>query len=106
MNAHTPGPWRHEGTFVYALTDAERAVNVFSANVQNDNHKARPGECEANARLIAAAPNLLAACEAARSRLVLQLYRADVHRDEPAFLADTDAVNALDAAITRAKGAA
>jgi hypothetical protein len=68
----TPGPWLiagvtdriddgyGDGRFVYAL-DAESATNRFSACVQNDNHKASDEELRANARLIAAAPDLLEA---------------------------------------------
>jgi hypothetical protein len=55
MTKHTPGPWLVEGRTVYALNDD--GYNRFSALVQ-DAHT--PGdELEANARLIAAAPELL-----------------------------------------------
>lgn len=55
MTKHTPGPWLVEGRTVYALNDD--GYNRFSALVQ-DAHT--PGdELEANARLIAAAPDLL-----------------------------------------------
>ena len=57
---HTPGPWRREGRFVYALGEGE--TNVFSANVQgggSGSDVATLAEQEANARLIAAAPELL-----------------------------------------------
>lgn len=57
---HTPGPWMVEGRTVYALNDD--GYNRFSALVQ-DAHT--PGdELEANAQLIAAAPELLEALEA------------------------------------------
>lgn len=56
---HTPGPWMVEGRTVYALN--EDGYNRFSALVQ-DAHT--PGdELEANAQLIAAAPELLEALE-------------------------------------------
>ena len=59
MSGHTPGPWLVEGRTVYALNDD--GYNRFSALVQ-DAHT--PGdELEANARLIAAAPELLEALE-------------------------------------------
>lgn len=60
-NHHTPGPWRHDG-------------DPFTPTVFSDKPRANGvrGVCEvdpgddavANARLIAAAPDLLAACEA------------------------------------------
>lgn len=54
---HTRGPWYRSGKTVYALN--EQGFNRFSALVQD----ARTGdeELEANARLIAAAPELLEA---------------------------------------------
>lgn len=59
MTKHTQGPWLVEGRTVYALNDD--GYNRFSALVQ-DAHT--PGdELEANARLIAAAPELLEALE-------------------------------------------
>ena len=55
----TPGPWLLSGRTVYALND--EGFNRFSALVQ-DAHT--PGdELEANARLMAAAPELLLALE-------------------------------------------
>jgi hypothetical protein len=59
--AHTPGPWLREGNFVYALNDHD--MNVFSASVQNDNRLCSPEVLDANARLIAAAPELLEAAK-------------------------------------------
>ena len=64
MSAHTPGPWRHRGVGI--VTAQERAVAV-------DRRGHRPlvaaaytslDEWEANARLIVAAPDLLAALQA------------------------------------------
>lgn len=63
MSGHTPGPWLVEGRTVYALNDD--GYNRFSALVQ-DAHT--PGdELEANARLIAAAPDLLEALQSSKS---------------------------------------
>lgn len=58
---HTPGPWLINGNFVYALHNYNgRQVNRFSAAI---NHYPTQGgnaeEGEANARLIADAPDLL-----------------------------------------------
>lgn len=57
----TPGPWLREDRTIYVLKDGR---NLFSATIQNDNHDCPAEELEANARLIAAAPELLAACQA------------------------------------------
>jgi hypothetical protein len=59
---HTPGPWLREGRFVYALRDTFFAgkpakENIFDCCVQG--HGTPEEEKEANARLIAAAPELL-----------------------------------------------
>jgi len=66
MSKHTPGPWLIDGTedgftFVYALN--QQGYNRMSAHVQSGYispmEKASIKEMEANARLIAAAPDLL-----------------------------------------------
>jgi len=66
MNKHTPGPWLVTGgTFVYALNDY--GTNSFWANIYAGSQggyksAATPSEeIEANANLIAAAPDLLEA---------------------------------------------
>lgn len=58
-NGHTPGPWLLAGRTVYALND--EGFNRFSALVQDAHAPAY--ELNANARLIAAAPELLDALE-------------------------------------------
>lgn len=75
--AHTPGPWMlTSGTFVYALTDnpdfrkgQPEKINRFSCDIQR---QASAGcsldEAIANARLIAAAPDLLAVVKAYRAK--------------------------------------
>lgn len=64
MSAHTPGPWliTDSGTFVYALNG--RGSNRFwlSVSAAGPDH-ATQAEREANARLIAAAPELLEALQ-------------------------------------------
>jgi len=97
MTKHTQGPWLVEGRTVYALNDD--GYNRFSALVQ-DAHT--PGdELEANARLIAAAPELLAALEDATLQIKsnLTLLKCD---DE--FIARQTAK--ARAAIAKARGEA
>jgi hypothetical protein len=58
--AHTPGPWRYQEESD-AYTHIVRAPgNRFICQLSQD----RSGEAEANCRLIAAAPDLLAALKA------------------------------------------
>lgn len=69
MSTHTPGPWENHGRTVYAGKsivslavaeyDAERGPQYNLAD-----HLKSDDEGLANARLIAAAPELLEACEA------------------------------------------
>ena len=65
---HTPGPWLIADTTVYSLqSDGHVLVNRFSAHVQTgvgrDAQRTPLAELEANARLMAAAPDLLAALQ-------------------------------------------
>lgn len=59
MNAHTPGPWLIEDSngFTIAARHTKGRVNIPVA------YPAYTSEREANARLIAAAPDLLEACK-------------------------------------------
>lgn len=64
MSKHTPGPWDvNEGDFgIYQLETSDQIAEVFSHHP--------PAELEANARLIAAAPELLEALKHARSQML------------------------------------
>ena len=71
--SHTPGPWGASGTMVVspptrtALERIQQDVQFTSKRIcltDNETYMT-PEESEANAKLIAAAPTLLAACEAA-----------------------------------------
>lgn len=65
---HTPSPWLRDGNTIYALMHAgwrkgeELFKNRFHAYVQSD-RDCPDGERDANARLIAAAPELLEALQ-------------------------------------------
>ena len=56
MAEHTPGPW------VVGITIDGLGWPTYRLRDMNDPHDKK--ECQANARLIAAAPDLLEACEA------------------------------------------
>lgn len=66
--AHTPGPWTvdtdtRDGA-VTLVFDANAELVADTAPDELEDRAACRAECESNARLIAAAPDLLAACEA------------------------------------------
>lgn len=61
---HTPGPWRIDsgGRIV---NDPDHATSERDYQIADPLERNTFAECRANARLIAAAPELLAACEEA-----------------------------------------
>lgn len=80
---HTPSPWIAENGMVYAFDEFDR-VNRFSvmitggyssAPVYGDRVRTTPEELTANARLIAAAPDMLAALQNAAGLLDTPLGR-------------------------------
>ena len=93
---HTPGPW----IFDEATGDVGTEDGVLiHGNPPDDDD--RDEELAANAHLIAAAPELLAACEAVLDGVSLDVYRiaaADMGRMEPA----EHAFDLLRAAIAKA----
>lgn len=94
--AHTPGPWRINPEYkeiVLAGTDTQIAVAGARPGF---NPLVVMGEQLANAALIAAAPDLLAACQRARDAI-------NFHKDMSA--ADRkQAFDQLESAIARAEG--
>lgn len=97
MSAFTPGPWK-----VYRTSDGERIIGIGCAENGEGITDPRFGlwgsgpEREANARLIAAAPDLLAALQAALPLL------EELEQDDNTYYAE--AVNAR-VAIAKATGA-
>jgi hypothetical protein len=96
---HTPGPWRKGGVSGGAVWFGEKMV----AAVYGDDPDCKADErMQANARLIAAAPDLLSALERAKDVLSgVQEDRFDLDMDEINI-----AINIVDAAIAKATGAA
>lgn len=93
--SHTPGPWSVEEPLDFELTivEADKPTHEwkFIASVPTTpEFDFPPAVAKANAHLIAAAPDLLAACRRLRSVI-----------NDHVSLADVDA---LDAAIAKAEG--
>ena len=106
--SHTPGPWEREGSLIWARCEGEFAAKVIAGAsalhpsrgiVEYETPRISDSleEIYANARLIAAAPDLLAACEAANKYIDNACYTTS----ETQYLVDY-----LTTAITKAKGEA
>lgn len=96
MSQHTPGPWNVDAETVYDTTHARICTVDYGdddeATITGAGEQA-PGQGRANARLIAAAPDLLAACELAR-KITASTHPNTLHRGE--------ICGVLDAAISKA----
>lgn len=70
--AHTPGPWfTGAGNFGVIRTAGSQPLIVATVREETLARPYRPGEMLANARLIAAAPDLLAACQQGEAELLI-----------------------------------
>jgi hypothetical protein len=110
VSKHTPGPWwtdaKYDGkemgcSIIAARTDSgplpgnpTRGQVAFATAILNTQAR----ECEANAKLIAAAPELLKSCEA-----LLEELRLIREKDGP-FVYDTTCRILARAAIAKARG--
>lgn len=92
---HTPGPWV-KGKFGQLYGASGRQVGVWDAGIAR---VSRDAEAEANARLIAAAPELLAACE----EMIGTLWFKSPHGSD---VINADAYKQMTDAIAKAKGQA
>ena len=66
MSAHTPGPWEFDGDYVWAVSIAGYVADVNTEDMTSGDAvplRNVPAAIKANGRLIAAAPELLAALE-------------------------------------------
>lgn len=112
MNAqHTPGPWIadcEEGSYGVFVADDGREIarlhdkrGNFPQSSFSHTQYLYDGQHEANARLIAAAPDLLAAAQDACDN-----FQTSERHHPNHVLITADAFNCLRAAIARATGAA
>ena|SRR6185436_11891511 len=98
--AHTPGPWHSVGTGVLGPeAKLKDSIAVVSTRLRNGIGLAKwpDEEREANARLIAAAPELLAALKAIKERASGNIYNTDQVTGEKFAVM-------VDAAIAKATG--
>jgi hypothetical protein len=106
---HTPGPWivgdqrrRDPGCILIHTSSGESIASAW--NLMRPDGSGPDTPMEANARLIAAAPDLLAACKSAME-LLDGLGGADVLGDFFAARADDESAKLM-AAIAKAEGGA
>lgn len=101
MSAHTPGPWKVVNHPRVAHVDSMRSVG-HGANGMASIVWLTGGALaqEANARLIAAAPDLLAALKAARAFVAQRAGWSGSHNDKVA----EQVLVEVDAAIAKAEG--
>lgn len=99
-NKHTPGPWQVELCRVYHNSGkGRRNIAICLASQKPPSDEYEVFEDIANARLIAAAPELLAALEAAREFIVDGMAMGFVGMPE-----DEDVLEVIEKAISKAKG--
>lgn len=91
MSKHTPGPWKAVptafGPIDIVVSDGRDIVTVYGGGTGNK---------EANARLIAAAPDMLEALKQAQTNF----------KTYDRFKVDVDAMRKIEAAIAKATGSA
>lgn len=93
--SHTPGPWDCDGTQVYA--EHLCICNAYRSRTDDEGNWMPNKEVEANARLIAAAPELLDALHSAKGTIEYLLANAD---NGPAY----NCIEVIAAAIAKAEG--
>ena len=105
MSEHTPGPWEREslpGEYDTGIRAHGENVSGYVAFLNTRwEHKQQQQEQEANARLIAAAPDLLEACKALPEFNVYNADAADFKDHAAEFIS---AMMLAQSAIARAEG--
>lgn len=94
---HTPGPWQYDGMWSLIMAGKYEIAAIHAARfAEETSRRKRLDEVQANARLIAAAPELLEACKRALSAIEALPPRLNEDRYEPMML--------LSRAIAKATG--
>ena len=101
---HTPGPWKVADRFYILMADdvACEVAKVCDENIDDD----MLGQCDADARLIAAAPEMLAALRRMRE-VFEQLADGDWRELDATYvdqLIESDGLLGCDQAIAKAEG--
>lgn len=103
---HTPGPWGCDGTEVYA--EHLSICTAYRARLDDEGNYMPNAEVNANARLIAAAPELLAALRAAKEFIAGHnecMDRTSPHGGDQEWYAHCDSLfSDCKAAIAKAEG--
>jgi hypothetical protein len=109
-HTHTPGPWQnqrnHSGRVISKKTQRDFETNetkMLCFIVRNEDYFPVE-ESDANARLIASAPDLLAALREIESKLTALLCERVLDSTLPEFYEVRDARNSARAAIAKAEG--
>ena len=102
-NAHTPGPWFSvkNGAYKWVESPAHTVCVFYQWN--SDGSMSESEDAAANARLISAAPDLLAALDSLLKTFVDDLSECGYDEDD---INDHDGVKRARAAISKAKGEA
>lgn len=103
MATHTPGPWR-VASQTLVICDSASIAYAAADRVQIFSKGAPAGEAEANARLIAAAPDLLQACRDALMELRFQGHQLGAKFPDVASVRFYVRIAALERAILNAEG--
>lgn len=99
----TPGPWETEGLLIRGGQSKCGQYKLYTAGCNYSSDYRTSGEAEANAKLIAAAPELAEACQA-----MLEAYACNADRTAVATGEDSlhSSVRAARAALRKARGEA
>jgi len=95
---HTPGPWEVDTICNTDMVYAANGLRVATTYCEGQDEDMPWEEVEANARLVAAAPDLLAGLEAAEA--IISGLMAEFDEDEN----DVPSIIGIRAAIAKAKG--
>lgn len=109
MTEHTPGPWRWYGTNFLDAGTVDEPTTILNIGFGYDGLFGGDPPNEADALLIAAAPDLLEALQSLIGQYVAFVaqgeYELRTQRERTQFLAEHDArLNAAQAAIAKALG--
>jgi hypothetical protein len=104
MSQHTPGPWKAFGRGIF-MGDLLVGTTTHTSDVEKSPYGKFPESeaCEANARLIAAAPDLLEAAQSVLDYADMDEFLSDAHNNA-VFGIRAEDLRELRAAMSRATG--